>query len=135
MFTWAVLGCVCQEASSRMGCVRGRGSKFSIGSGVIMSDKPEPRWDLDYKAGRQAELWVQNLRKSLEEDTIEVKLDRRFPDTGNIYVEYECKRRGSMRPSGIATTTSRLWIQVLVEDELALIISTDRLKEIARQYF
>lgn len=97
-----------------------------------MSDR-QPNWDIDYQAGRQAEIWVSNIRESLASDSIEVKLDRRFEETGNIYIEYGCKRRGIMRPSGIATTTSKLWVQVLVEDQLALIISTDRLKEIARR--
>lgn len=96
-----------------------------------MSDKPQPNWDLDYAAGRQAELWVSDIRKALEEDSIEVKLDRRFCDTGNIYVEFECKGK----PSGIAKTKSKVWVQVLVQDELAIVISTERLKELARKFY
>lgn len=96
-------------------------------------NKPEPRFDLDYEKGRQAELWVKSIRDSLGSDSIEVKNDSKFVETGNIYIEYGCKKRGTMQPSGIQTTTSKLWIQILVEGELALIISTDKLREIARR--
>lgn len=99
----------------------------------MSESKPEPRWDLDYKKGRQGELWIEAIRDSIANDSIEVKNDARFTETGNIYIEYGCKKRGTMQPSGIATTDSKLWIQILVEGELALIISTEKLREIARR--
>lgn len=100
-----------------------------------MREKPEPRFDLDYAAGRQQEMWVEGIRDSLAADSIEVKLDREFVETGNIFIEYACKGKNGWDDSGLAKTTSKLWIQVLVEGELALIVSTERLKEIARRYW
>lgn len=98
-----------------------------------MSDQAEPRWDIDYAAGRQAEMWVSDLRSALEQGTVEVKRDRRWIDTGNIYVEYKCKRRGEYRDSGIATTEADLWLFVLIEGVFAIVISTESLKALARE--
>src|SRR6185436_18270762 len=95
----------------------------------------EPRWDIDYKEGRQAEIWVQDLRESMLSDSIEVKCDRKAVTTGNIYVEYECLRRGKWCKSGISTTTARLWVFVLIQDEFAIVITTERLKSIARNSY
>lgn len=94
--------------------------------------KPEPRWDLDYEVGRQAEMWVSDIREALKSDSIEVKRDRRAAETGNVYVEYQCKKRGKWEPSGIATTTAKLWMFVLVESEFGFVITTDTLKKVAR---
>ncbi len=99
--------------------------------------QPEPRWDICYEVGTQAELWVSDIRKSLQSGTIEVKYDRRACEdrpTGNVYVEYACKKRGGKyKPSGIATTEAQLWVFVLRESELAIVVSTERLKELARK--
>ena len=97
-----------------------------------MSGRPEPRFDLDYARGRQAELWVQDLRAALQADRVEVKHDERARETGNLYVEFECLKRGSYRPSGIAVTEAEAWVFVLENPHLAVVVSTVRLKELAR---
>lgn len=100
-----------------------------------MSTQPQPKWDIDYESGRQAEIWVSDLRESLLSDSIEVKHDRKSADTGNIYLEYECLKRGKWCKSGIAVSTARLWVFVLVKDEFAIVITTERLKALARNSY
>ena len=95
---------------------------------------PEPRFDLDFQRGRQAELWVgDDIREALIADRIEVKRDDLARRTGNIYVEYECLRRGQWRPSGIQTTESQLWIFVIEMGKLAIVIELEKLKDAARK--
>lgn len=108
---------------------------MEISKASTSDSKPEPRWDIDYEVGRQAEIWVSDLRKELQSGTVEVKRDRRTVETGNIYIEYECFRRGKWHPSGIATTAANLWLFVLIESELAVVITTERLKQMARQAY
>ena len=98
-----------------------------------LSEGYEPRWDLDYEVGRQGELWVQDIADSLRSDAREVKVDERFADTGNVYVEYECRYRGQYRPSGIAITEAPVWVFVLQSEGLALVVSTDLLRGVSRE--
>lgn len=93
----------------------------------------EPRWDADYEIGRQGELWVQSIVDSLKSDAREVKTDERFADTGNIYVEYECKRRGHYQPSGLSTTEAPVWAFVLQREGVLLVVATELLKQVARE--
>lgn len=93
--------------------------------------KPEPRWDIDKARGDAAEKWVSDIRAGLEGDaSIEVKRDKAL-STGNLYVEYECRGK----PSGIATTKADLWVFVLDLDHFAIVISTERLKALARSFY
>ena len=98
-----------------------------------MNERPEPRWDIDWKAGRQAELWVESVQRAFSDGSIEVKHDMQALRTGNVYVEYECLRRGQWRKSGIATTESDLWAIVMEHGSIMLIISTQALRELARE--
>jgi hypothetical protein len=90
--------------------------------------KYDPRlshFDLDMARGRQAELWIDDIRKSLAESSaeIEVKRDAWFPKTARFYVERECcGRDGRWRPSGIATTKAKLWAFVFGAHPGALIL-------------
>ena len=47
----------------------------------------DSNWDLDFRAGLAGESKVADL---LSLDTLEVKTDRRWHQTGNIYIETEC---------------------------------------------
>ena len=89
----------------------------------------EPRWDIDFAVGRQAEMWVSDIITALGTDAIEVKADERALRTGNLYVEYECRGK----PSGIAITRAVLWIYVLNVEQLALVVSVERLKVLGRE--
>jgi hypothetical protein len=90
----------------------------------------QPNWDIDRKIGEHAELWVSDIRKAFECGSVEVKRDMKAMSTGNLYVEYECLRGGIYRPSGIATTKADAWCFVVIEDALAIIIETEKLKNI-----
>ena len=83
-------------------------------------------WDLDLRAGELGESHVADL---LSIDTVEVKTDRRWQETGNIYIETECFYQESQewKPSGIRVSEATHW-GFLLEDSL-LIIPLHRLKE------
>ncbi len=75
----------------------------------------EPSFDIDYEVGRQGELFVSRVIDSLTggSASIEVKTDERVAQTGRVYIEYACQRRGRYEWSGIATTRADLWAFVL----------------------
>lgn len=102
-----------------------------------MTSGYEPRWDIDSERGRQAEEWVGHIRKGLQSGSVEVKLDERSMDTGNIYVEYRSYNRtlGEFVDSGITTTQASVWVFVLIQKSLAICIETTMLKRMAREYY
>jgi hypothetical protein len=87
------------------------------------------QWDL--KVGMVAE---KKLASILQDKKIEVKLDRWAQSTGNIAIEY--KSRGQL--SGISTTRADFWC-FLIENkgnqDWMIIISTSKLKDVARYYY
>jgi len=95
----------------------------------------EPEFDIDYEYGRQGELFVTSIRKAMQEDRVEVKRDGRFADTGNLYVEFACRKRAGWAPSGIAVSTAEAWSFVLGDSEVALTLSTDLLKDVCRMAY
>lgn len=99
------------------------------------ADGYNPEFDIDYQYGSQGELWVTSVIQALKEDRVEVKRDGQFAATGNLYVEFECFRRGRWQPSGIATTTTELYMFVLGDSETGFVIPTDRLRAICRPLY
>ena len=83
-------------------------------------------WDLDLRAGETGESRVADL---LSLDTVEVKTDRRWYETGNIYIETECFYQASQswEPSGIRVSKATHWAFVL--EDSVLIVPLHRLKE------
>ena len=92
--------------------------------------KREPRWDLDYARGRQAELWVRSIVDGLRNGaiTVEVKRDDRAAQTGRFFVEFECNGR----PSGIQTTQADYWT-FIVGGRAALFLLTEDVLYVARR--
>lgn len=88
-------------------------------------------WDLDYRDGLEGESLIADL---LHIDTVEVKKDRRWIETGNIYIETECyyQNENEWRPSGINASEATHWAYVL--EESALIIPLDRLKRVVLEH-
>lgn len=86
----------------------------------------DSNWDLDLRAGLAGESKVADL---LSLDTLEVKTDRRWHETGNIYVETECwiQASQSWEISGLRTTQATHWAYVL--EDCVIIVPTYRLKE------
>jgi hypothetical protein len=93
-----------------------------------MPEGREPRFDLDAEYGHQGEMFVRDVVAGMAEGTIEVKRDRRWVDTGNLYIERQCKRMGEYRPSRIETTAAELWAFVLGDTGCMLVVPTDVLR-------
>ena len=83
-------------------------------------------WDLDLRDGEQGESRVADL---LSLDTVEVKTDRRWKDTGNLYIETECYYKNSQawEPSGVRVSKATHWAFVL--EDSVLIVPLFRLME------
>ena len=75
----------------------------------------------DLEVGQAAEKEVGDM---LANQKIEVKLDKRAVETGNIYVEYESRGK----PSGVSRSEAEHYCFVV--GKLKLFIPTDRLKEL-----
>lgn len=88
-------------------------------------------WDLDLRAGEAGEQKIADL---LSADTIEVKTDRRWWDTGNIYIETECFYQASQswEPSGMSVSKATHWAFVL--EDTVLITDLSTLKAAVRAY-
>jgi spermidine synthase len=86
----------------------------------------DSNWDLDYRDGMVGESKVADL---LHLDTVEVKTDRKWVQTGNLYIETECyyKNEDTWKPSGIRVSQATHWGFVL--EDSVLIIPIHRLKE------
>lgn len=91
-----------------------------------------PDFDIDYADGAAAELFVADLRRSLAEGRVEVKMDRRAWETGNIYVERECfyPRRGWVRTGIDNPDTAALWVYVLRDTGIAIVFDRDALRRV-----
>ena len=88
-------------------------------------------FDVDLKAGEIAEAKIKDILCNV---TIEVKRDSKAYKTGNVAVEYEC----SDKPSGIAVTKATWWCFFLSggsKDEIAILVKTSKLKQLARKYY
>ena len=86
----------------------------------------DSNWDLDFRAGLEGESKVADL---LHLDTVEVKTDRRWTDTGNLYIETECyyAKDNAWKPSGIRVSKATHWGFVL--EDSVLIVPLFRLSE------
>jgi hypothetical protein len=84
-------------------------------------------WDIDLRYGKLGESKVADL---LSLKTVEVKTDRRWKETGNLYIETECYyvKDNSWKPSGVRVSKASHWAFVL--ESSVLIIPTDILKEV-----
>lgn len=83
-------------------------------------------FDLDFGYGRKGEQLVEELLT--EGKRIEVKRDRKWWSTNNIYIEVECFFRKSMswEPSGINVTEAEYWAFVL--EKSVIMVPTDHVR-------
>jgi hypothetical protein len=90
-------------------------------------------WDLDYRFGREGELYV-NYLLTAPIETVEVKRDRRWKDTGNLYIETECWSDvlKCWYASGIMITKASHWSFVLVDSVLT--VPTERVRLAIAKY-
>ena len=83
------------------------------------------RYDLEI--GKESE---NELSLIFQDSTIEVKDDSKHSArTGNVFIEYDSRNK----PSGIATTQATYWA-IKTSTNTFVIILTQRLKDIARNY-
>lgn len=94
--------------------------------------KREPKWDIDKLRGDEGEQLVRQMRSAVLAGTCEVKTDTRALDTGNVYIEYQCKTAIGWQPSGIATTKASSWAFVL--GRTVVWMPTWALKNVARAH-
>jgi hypothetical protein len=77
-------------------------------------------FDLDLSYGQAGENLVEELLT--QGRTVEVKRDRKWHSTGNLYVEVECwyMRTESWEPSGVMVTKAEYWAFVLEKGVLMI---------------
>jgi len=80
-------------------------------------------FDLDYAYGLEGENLVDQLLTAGK--TVEVKRDRKWHQTGNLYLEMQCWYQGteSWKDSGITTTKAHYWAFVLKSSVLMVEIN------------
>jgi hypothetical protein len=83
-------------------------------------------FDLDYSYGLQGENLVDQLLNGAK--TVEVKRDRRWWDTGNIYIEVSCwyNTSQSWEDSGLSVTQAKYWAFVL--ESGVILVPTNHVK-------
>lgn len=79
--------------------------------------KKNSDWDIDLRDGEVGESLVADL---LHIDTVEVKTDRRWQETGNIYIETLCFQQNTQKwqESGIMVSKATHWAFVLEDTVL-----------------
>lgn len=84
-------------------------------------------FDLDLKFGKEGENTVANI---LSIDTVEVKRDKRWKETGNLYIETDCWYNASQswQPSGLSVSKATHYAFVL--EQMVVIVTTDNLKTV-----
>ena len=72
-------------------------------------------FDLDLRFGQMGEGMVEELLINTVKNKIEVKTDRKWQETGNVFIETECwsLTKGQFVPSGIMTTESDYYALLL----------------------
>lgn len=89
-------------------------------------------FDLDFSYGRAGETLVEELLSGGK--TVEVKRDRRWHQTNNIYIEVECWYQSSQswEPSGLSVSTASHWAFVL--EQSVFIIPTYVLRDATHKH-
>ena len=89
-------------------------------------------FDLEFAYGREGEVLVREILTGGV--TVEVKRDRRWVETGNIYIETAFYSRSTYNwvESGLMKTKADRWAFVL--EGLVIIVSTDDLKKAIDKY-
>jgi hypothetical protein len=67
-------------------------------------------------------------------ETVEVKRDKRWKNTGNLFIEVWCwsVNKSEWYPSGLQTSKATHWAFVL--EEMTVIVPTDQLKKTVEKY-
>lgn len=89
-------------------------------------------FDLDFSYGKEGENLVEELLGGGR--TVEVKRDRKWHQTGNLYIEVECwyLKSQSWEPSGLSVTKADYWAFVL--ERGVLLTPLDILKSVVKAW-
>lgn len=89
-------------------------------------------FDLDFSYGRKGEQLVEELLTGGY--TVEVKRDRKWAITNNLYIETDCYFQKSQQwePSGLNVTTAEYWAFVL--EGSVMLVPTDTLRHAVYTY-
>jgi hypothetical protein len=89
-------------------------------------------FDLDFSYGRVGESLVDELLTGGK--TVEVKRDRRWHQTNNVYIEVECwyNNSDSWEPSGLSVSQASYWAFVL--ESSVHIVLTEVLRSAVAKY-
>ena len=84
----------------------------------------------DFKYDLQLGIKGESLvAKLLSNKKIEVKTDLKANKTGNVFIEYESRKK----PSGISTTQAE-WFCFVLSNENIIFVETTKLKNLCREY-
>ena len=88
-------------------------------------------WDLDLRYGQDGE---ESVRRLLTIDTVEVKRDRRWKETGNLYIETSCYyvNDGAFKPSGVSISKATHFAFVI--EDLTILVSKSDLINTVKEY-
>ena len=88
-------------------------------------------WDLDLRYGQDGE---ESVRRLLTIDTVEVKRDRRWKETGNLYIETSCYyvNDGAFKPSGVSVSKATHFAFVI--EDLTILVSKSDLVNTVKEY-
>jgi len=88
-------------------------------------------WDIDLRDGKLGESKISRL---LHIETIEVKTDRRWIETGNLFIEESCFYQGSgqWEPSGLSVSKATHWAFIM-EDNV-IIVPKEHLMNVVMDY-
>jgi hypothetical protein len=89
-------------------------------------------FDLDFRFGSEGEQLVNDLLT--QGKTVEVKRDRKWHSTGNIYIECQCYYLGteSWKDSGLLTSKASYWAFVL--NKMVVLVTFDDLVKTVAKY-
>ena len=88
----------------------------------------EPRFDIDYEYGRQAELQLGDLLDSIARGDGRAESKRKRAIDHKFYIETECLRGGQYVPSGINDTDAHAWVIAIADTEISVVIPTSVLR-------
>jgi hypothetical protein len=88
-------------------------------------------WDLDLRYGQDGE---ESVRRLLTIDTVEVKRDRRWKETGNLYIETSCYyvNEGEFKPSGVSVSKATHFAFII--EDLTILVSRSDLVNTVKEY-
>ena len=88
-------------------------------------------WDLDLRYGQDGE---ESVRRLLTIDTVEVKRDRRWKETGNLYIETSCYyvNEGEFKLSGVSVSKATHFAFVI--EDLTILVSKSDLVNTVKEY-